>query len=120
MCVYDASASAQPLLAGAVGAGGSCGPKPCWKAVAGGYRYRNKAATGDGVTDLKLRFSASGEIQVVVKGKGAALPLPALGLTTPVHVQLVVDDGSAPKTCWQSTFSSPLKNDGSIFKANGS
>jgi hypothetical protein len=119
VCVYDASASAQPLLAGAVVAGGSCGAKPCWKAVGGGYRYKNKAASSDGVTDLKLRLSASGELQVVVKGKGAALPLPALGLTTPVHVQFVVDAASV-KTCWQSSFPSALKNDATTFKSNGS
>jgi hypothetical protein len=119
ICVYDASASAQPLVTGAVLAGGTCGSRPCWKSVAGGYRYKNKAATADGVTDLKLRLSASGELQMVVKGKGAALPLPTLGLTTPVYVQLVIDDGT-DQTCWQSSFTSTLKNDAVIFKARGS
>ena len=119
ICVYDASVSAQPLVAGAVLAGGTCGSKPCWKSIAGGYRYNNKAATADGITDLKLRLSASGELHMVVKGKGAALPLPTLGLTTPVHVQLVIDDGTG-KTCWQSSFTSTLKNDAAIFKASGS
>lgn len=119
ICVYDASTAAQPLVAGTVLAGGSCGSKPCWKSVVGGYRYRNKAATADGVSALKLRLSASGELQMLVKGKGAALPLPTLGLTMPVHVQLVIDDVSG-KTCWQSSFTSTLRNDAAIFRANGS
>jgi hypothetical protein len=119
ICVYDASGASQPLLAGAVVAGGTCGPKPCWKPIAGGYRYKNKAATSDGVTDLKLRLSAGGELQLLVKGKGAALPLPALGLTTPVDVQLVIGDGSGT-TCWQSSFPIAQKNEPTLFKANGS
>ncbi len=119
LCVYDASAAAQPVLAGAVVGGGTCGTKPCWKAVAGGYRYKNKAATADGVTDLKLRLTAARELQVLVKGRGAALPLPALGLATPVRVDLVIDDG-AGRACWQSTFPSALKNDAATFKASGS
>jgi hypothetical protein len=119
ICVYDASTSTQPLVAGAVVSGGTCGSKPCWKSVAGGYRYKDKAASADGIACLKLRLSASGELQLVVKGKGVALPLPALGLTTPVHVQLVIDDGIG-KTCWQSSFTSALKNDAAIFRASGS
>lgn len=119
LCVYDASASAQPVLAGAVTAGGTCGTKPCWKAVAGGYRYKSKAATVDGVTDLKLRLTAAGELQVLVKGRGAALPLPPLGLATPVRVDLVIDDG-AGRTCWQSTFPSALENGAAGFRASGS
>jgi hypothetical protein len=119
VCVYDASGAAQPLLAGTVPPGGTCGTKPCWRSVAAGYRYKNRAATGDGVTDLRLRVGHNGEVQLVVKGKGAMLPMPTLGLVPPVRVQLVVGDPSGT-TCWQSTFPSAVKNDGATFKANGS
>jgi hypothetical protein len=87
--------------------------------VAGGYRYKDKAAGADGVTDLKLRLTAAGELQILVKGKGAALPLPSLGLTTPVHVALVIGDGTS-RSCWQSTFPGALANDATVFRASGS
>jgi hypothetical protein len=49
ICLYDASAAAQPLYAGAIALGGSCAGKPCWKALEdGGYRYKNKAGTRTG------------------------------------------------------------------------
>src|SRR5262249_55572845 len=35
LCIYDQSASPQPLLFAQVPGGGTCGTKPCWKAVKG-------------------------------------------------------------------------------------
>jgi len=121
ICVYDASSTPQPLLDGTILPGGACGAKPCWKALGGpgGYRYRNRAATPDGVTDLKLRVNGAGELQLVAKGRGANLKLPALRLATPVRVQLVVSDGAGTE-CWESTFSNAIRNDAGTFKANGS
>jgi hypothetical protein len=101
ICLYDTSATPQPLLAAIVPAGGTCNGKPCWKTLATvGYRYKNKAGTADGVTDVKLRANASGELALAVRGKGGALAMPPLGLVTPA-------------------FGSASKNDGAIFKANG-
>jgi hypothetical protein len=121
VCLYDASAAAQPLLASALLPGGTCDAKRCWKRLAGdgGYRYRNRAATPAGLTDLKLRLSPAGEVQLVVKGKGGKLALPPLGLLTPVRVQLLIEDAAAT-TCWGSSFTSATRNDAGIFKANGS
>jgi hypothetical protein len=119
VCVYDASATPQPLLASAVLGGGTCNGKPCWRSIAGGHRYKDKTGSADGVTDVKLKVSGAGELGLVVRGKGAALPLPALGLVPPVHVRLVVRDPGGT-VCWESSFGSAIKNDGTIFKANGS
>jgi len=120
LCLYDASSTAQPLLTGEVLGGGTCGSKPCWKALgSGGYRYKNKAGSVDGFTDVKLRVSSGGEIGLVVKGKGAGLSMPVLGLVTPVQLQLLVRDGSGT-TCWESRFTGAVKNDPALFKANGS
>jgi hypothetical protein len=118
ICLYDTSATPQPLLAAAVLSGGTCGSKPCWKSIAGGgYRYKNKTGGADGICDLKLRASGSGELALVAKGKGAVLPMPALELVPPVRLQLVVSNPGGT-ICWESSFTSALKNDGSVFKAN--
>jgi len=117
LCVYDASVSPQPLVVGAVPAGGTCGTKPCWRGLgSSGYRYKDRAGSSAGVTDLKLRTSASGEAQMVAKAKGLKLPMPGLGLTLPVTVQLVTGDGTAAE-CWESTFESATKNDATQFRA---
>ncbi len=118
ICLYDTSATPQPLLAAAVLSGGTCSGKPCWKGITGGgYRYKNKTGATDGITDVKLRPSGSGELGLVAKGKGAALPMPALGLVPPVRLQLVVSNPGGT-VCWESSFTSPIKNDGSLFKSN--
>jgi hypothetical protein len=119
ICLYDASASPQPLIARKVLPGGTCGTKPCWKAVAGGYRYRNKLASGDGVTDVKLRVSGAGEIALLIKGKGASLDVPSLDFLPPVRLQLLASD-SGGVTCWESRFAHAIKSAPTLFKANGS
>lgn len=119
VCLYDVSAASQPLLAGSVVGGGTCNGKPCWKSLATGYRYKDKGGSADGVTDVKLRVSGTGEIALVVKEKGAGLAMPALGLVPPVRLQLVLGDAGGT-TCWESSFPSAIKNDAALFKANGS
>jgi hypothetical protein len=68
---------------------------------------------------VKLRPGASGELGLVVKGKGGALAPPSLGLATPVRLQLVLTDGVGT-ICWESRFTSAAKNATAVFRANGS
>jgi hypothetical protein len=121
VCVYDASASLQPLLVGTLLAGGTCDGKPCWKQLggSGGYRYKNRAGTPAGLTGVKLRVTRGGALQLVVMAKGVHLPMAPLGLVTPVRVQLQVA-GESGTTCWESSFESASKNDATTFKAKGS
>ena len=121
MCLYDASGAAQPLLASALLPGGTCAGGPCWKRLGGegGYRYRNRAAAPDGVTNLKLRLTRGGDVQLLVKGKGGNLRLPPLGLVMPVRMQLLIGDTTGT-TCWDSSFTSAVRNDPTVFRANGS
>ena len=118
--MYDASGSAQPLLASAVLPGGTCGAGPCWKRLPGdgGYRYRNRAGAPDGVSHLKLRVSRGGAVQLVLKGRGGNLKLPSLGLVMPVRMQLLIGDTTGT-TCWDSSFTSATRNDATTFRANG-
>ncbi len=118
VCLYDASPSPQPRLDVGASAGGLCGDAACWKATGTkGYRYKDKLATSDGLSLLKLKSGAAGKSKIIAKASGANLILPELPLTLPVVVQLLVDDGVTPQ-CWQSTFSdTPQKNDDAKFKA---
>jgi subtilisin-like proprotein convertase family protein len=119
LCVWDESASAQPLLSAAAPAGGTCGSQPCWKATAAtGYRYKNKDATPDGIDKIRLKADGSpGRTLIQVQARGALLSAPAPPLTPTVTAQLLVDDGGI--TCWEVPFTTAVKNDGIQFKAKG-
>ena len=123
VCLYDSSANPQPLENATVLPGGTCGTKPCWKLLGNalspkGYRYKNKDATPDGITDMKLQAGVADKAKLQVKGKGANLALPPLGLTLPVTVQLRISDGVTTE-CWQTTFSTSQDNTPAKFKAKG-
>jgi len=119
VCVYDASANPQPLLDMDVPPGGMCGTKPCWKATGTkGFGYKNKLGTPDGVTVVKLKMGVAGKAKVQATGKGAPLPTPALPLTLPVTVQLVLQDGVTPR-CWQTAYTTMKANTAVLFNAKG-
>lgn len=109
LCVYDDSLAPQPVLDAGVVAGGVCDDKPCWKeGGTKGYSYRSKTGQSGGITALKLTSGVAGRAKVLVKAKGASLVLPALPLTSPVVVQLLIDDGLTTE-CWQTTYTAPFK-----------
>lgn len=120
LCVYDSTASTQPLVAAGVASADGCGAKPCWRAVgspavAPGLRYRNNAGAPGGITDVRLRIRR-GELNALVRAHGPALAMPALGLGVPVMAQLVAGDPARP-VCWQSVFTTTLRNDATVVKA---
>jgi hypothetical protein len=115
-CVYDASANPQPVLEGLLPGLSSCRGKPCWSANSSGtkLKYKDRELLPDGIQALAAKAGAAGLTYVKVKGKGAALPMPVLPLTTPVRFQLqAVGTG----TCWEAVFSTPTVNDTLQFKA---
>ena len=119
VCVYDGSGAAQPVMNADLPPGGTCGTKPCWKpSGATGYAYRNKAATPDGLVTVRLKAGATGKPRIQIVGKGINLQTPALPLTLPVTVQLVVRDDASTE-CWQTIYSTARVNDGARFVANG-
>jgi hypothetical protein len=91
----DASASSQPLIARNVLPGGTCGSKPCWKVVAGGYRYRNKVVLGRRRDVAPV--TGAGELVLLIR-KGAALDVPSLDFLPPIRLQLLASDAGV--TCW--------------------
>jgi hypothetical protein len=62
---------------------------------------------------MTLLSGAASKAKIAFKGKGPTLALPALGLATPVRVQLQAGSGA----CWESTFSTSQQNSGATFKA---
>ena len=104
---------------------GSCGAKPCWKAIGTkGYVYKDKAGTQGGIRQIVLRAGDAGKGAVLVAGGGASLSLPgpnASGIpyldTDPgVTVQL---HESSTGNCWESSVSAAdvQANTEALFKA---
>ena len=88
-------------------AGEICAGKYCWKPNSKGFKYGDKEATPDGITQLQLKEGLEpGKAQIMVKGKGLALDMPALDpVASPVQVQL----RNLAGTCWESIHSAPFK-----------
>jgi 6-phosphogluconolactonase (cycloisomerase 2 family) len=120
LCLYSSAGGAfleTELLAPA---GGGCkkpsdgGALPCWQALPGmGFKYVRPDRHPDGVKPVKLLAGAVGASRVLVKAKGASVPLPGLPLPLPVTVQLQNADGA----CWTATYSTAAVNDGVTFRA---
>jgi hypothetical protein len=128
LCVYDSSVSGQPVFESDIssGPGGAlCGTKPCWKRLGPvsapkGYKYKDKAADPDGITNVKMKAGTAGRSQVQIKGKGQLLAPPdTAALVSPVTIQLLIDNGTVE--CFQTVFSSAgvKKQDAEILKAKG-
>ncbi len=108
-----AGTTAAVVMEANVPAGGTCAGKACWKSTSKGPRYKDRSRTNDGLQTLLLKAGPTGRAKVVVKGKGANLPVPPLGLGLPVTVELK----NSNDECWSSAYGSAIKNDSSQFKA---
>jgi hypothetical protein len=113
-CVFDASDAL--VLQLVAPAGGSCAGRSCWTPLGGatpvGFRYKDPDGTPDGIQGLVLKSGAAGVAKASLKGKGAGLPMPALGaFALPLKAQLQAR-GAA---CLESTFSTPLRSTSAEF-----
>ncbi len=103
LCLYDASGLRTTMR---VPGGGTCRGKPCWRAHASGFTYRNPDGIPEGVRSLILRAGAEGKAQMKAKGAGDTLPLPALDtLQGDLHVQL---RNRSTGLCFDSRFVPPF------------
>jgi len=112
LCVFDQSGL---KLSATAPAGGTCRGKPCWTAKTNSIKYADKDATPDGLLTLSAAAGEAGRAHISLKGKGANLAMPPLGLSGPVTVRLKRDVGPV---CWQSRFPSPIRNDAAQYRAN--
>jgi hypothetical protein len=115
LCVYDAMDTL--LLRAQAPAGGACVGKACWVARRQSFRYADRDGTPQGIVRVVLKAGVGGTARVRVKGKGLEVRMPELGaLTLPLRVQLEREH-AAPGQCWEATYSVPLRNDATQFKA---
>jgi hypothetical protein len=99
VCLYDASLTAQPVMASFIKFGS-------WGTFQNGYTFRAFPPNFDGITLLQLRAGVEGKAKFKLKARAGAIPLPLLPLTPPVRVQLQASNDE----CWEATFSSPSRN----------
>lgn len=115
LCVYDTSRGAPTVLFDKrIPAGGVCGGRACWKAAKTSVRYTDRAATAGGINSIFLKAGTDGRAQILVTGTGAGLNPPTLPLdpNTDMTVQLGNDTA-----CWESHFSTNVKNTAIEFRA---
>ena len=109
VCLYDErGAGSQLLLERHIPAGAR------WRNVDGGYRYNDPALLGDGIRRVVLREGRDGNARITIDARGANLALPAvpLGQQSTVTIQLV-----RPGACWESRYSTSLRNGNGVFRA---
>jgi cysteine-rich repeat protein len=106
-CVYDQTAGTPSLVMGmTVPPGGTCGTKPCWKALKTGFLYKDKLLAAQGVAQITLKGNVvPGKAKLQVKGKGATLPVPLLPFAQDPSV--IMQLGTNGGVCWSTTFAPP-------------
>jgi hypothetical protein len=112
-CLFDATGL---MMQAAMPAGGTCGTKPCWKALNGkGYKYVDSTGTPDGINKLLLKAGGAGLSKVIMKGKGDNLLMPTLPLTLNVQAEIRSSNGQ----CWSTihTATGTVRNDSTQFKS---
>jgi hypothetical protein len=97
VCVYDAN--------GVVAGGAILHGAPEWKAVGGGFLYKDKLLSRHGIQKIKVKSDSD---SILVKARGAGAAIGALSLTLPVTAQLINLDNGA---CWESSFATAKKNE---------
>ncbi|MCC6849038.1 MAG: DUF4360 domain-containing protein [Deltaproteobacteria bacterium] len=92
------------LMSAEISPGGTCEGKPCWAETTGGYTYKDKNATQDGLTLLALKASAKPKTKINAMGRGANLADAPLPFPAPVMAQIV--NGSTGQ-CFETYFLEP-------------
>ena len=98
LCLY---ADGTPIAAYTVEAGGA------WRPTRRGFAYALPGGNADGI-DKVILASGDGRGRLLVRGRGASLPVPLGGLPLPsgtITAQLARDDGA----CWAAAFTPPLR-----------
>jgi hypothetical protein len=113
-CVYDANGL---VMQAHVPAAGTCGTKPCWKALNGkGYKYVNSATTPEGIQKLLVKAGGAGLSKAILKGKGDNLLMPT---TMPLILNVQAELRSSNGMCWSTihTTTGTSRNDSTQFKS---
>ena len=110
-CIFDQTGL---KLSSTLPAAGTCRGKPCWKPGTSSIKYNDRDAIPDGIMKLTASAGEPGKARIFLRGRGANLAMPALGLSGPVTVRLKRDVGPV---CWQSRFPTPTRNTSTEYRA---
>jgi len=120
-CLYDGGGAL--LTEATVDPGGTCGTKPCWKALGTppgvkGYRYKNGESNDEGAQKVIAKPGLAGKAKAIFKGRGETLAMPAIPVTLPLTAQLASTTGA----CWSAEFRAEglLKNEPGVFAGKAS
>lgn len=97
VCVYDNDGL---LVGGPIPHG-----VPEWKAIGGGFLYKDRLLSRHGILKLKVKSASPA---ILAKAKGPGTGIAPLSVTFPVRAQLVNLDNGA---CWESVFPTAKKNE---------
>jgi hypothetical protein len=112
LCVYGTASGTPELATSLVVPGGTtCGGDFCWRPTGTkGFKYRDRDGGAAAVTQIILKAGDDDRAKVIVKAKGANLPMPAaaspnnlISQDPVVTVQLANSEGE----CWQATYPGP-------------
>ncbi len=97
-------------------AGQQCAGRDCWKSVgAGGYRYKDRVRTPDGIDSLRLRPGAAGSTTFTFVARGERADLPSL--PAPADADITVQLVSQTGVCWETFHPAPAASNASeLFK----
>src|SRR5262249_44648975 len=74
-CIFEPAPIFSPnprlLVAADAPPGGTCRGQPCWHAVPGGFAYRDRDRTPNGIDKIGLKAGPAGTARVQVSAKGA-------------------------------------------------
>lgn len=110
LCVYDES-DGNPILLMDV----ATSPGSGWAQTATGFKYTNKAPTGNQPRQIVLQAGAEGKAKISVSGKGDGLPIPELPLEQAPKV--IVQLQNSAGMCWEAEYSAAIKSSSAQFKA---
>jgi hypothetical protein len=106
LCIYDNGA----LIGGALVA-----PVANWQVVTTkGWKFLDKSGTQTGIQKVVLTGNTANKAKALMKGKGVNLADIAPPLAGPVTVQMVSSDTGI---CWESQFTTFIKNQVGLYKA---
>jgi len=115
LCVHDNAGGAPHLLVSSTAPHKSlCHLGSCWIVGSFGWRYIDKSAENSGLLKMLLKPGVARQAKINVKGDGYKLNLQPPAYTTPVTVRLLRSDSPL---CWEATFTDPIKNLPTKFKA---
>lgn len=112
MCVYDAAGAVTSI---AIPPRGDCDGNACWTSSGTGYKYKDRSAALNGVSNITVKGSSEPRASLIWKGKSIWLPNPAFGGPAPIVVQAHRNDADI---CVEATFNAEQikQNDAEGFK----